>query len=71
MVPGYSSGLKQGEKMPNDGTAQDGRCVVCGERYSSRYYLNSRGPFCAAHFPTPQESGPNSALTSTDREAKP
>lgn len=50
MVPGYSSGLKQGEKMPNDGTARDGRCVVCGERYSSRYYLNSRGPFCGMHF---------------------
>jgi hypothetical protein len=54
MVPGYSNSLQQGSKLPNDGTAQDGRCLVCNQRFSNIYWRGSRGPFCAAHFPSPQ-----------------
>lgn len=53
MVPGYSNGLQQGNRMPDDGTTQEGRCVVCNRRFSNRYYFGSRGPYCAEHAPVP------------------
>lgn len=57
MVPGFSNGLPQGLKMPNDGTAQDGRCLVCQKRFSQRYYVNDCGPYCAQHFPVTTAAG--------------
>jgi hypothetical protein len=51
MVPGFSNGLQQGNEMPNSGTAQDGRCLVCGKRFSARYWSGTEGPYCAQHFP--------------------
>ena len=52
MVPGASNYRQRGERMPDNGTATDGACVVCGERWSVRYYPgDGRGPYCAEHFP--------------------
>ena len=47
------SGFQQGERMPNDGTPQDGRCICCGERFTRRYWSGRHGgPYCAQHFPS-------------------
>ena len=54
MAPGNSNGLDLGSPMPTDGTATDGICVVCGRRFSNRYYLGTGGgPYCADHVPQP------------------
>jgi hypothetical protein len=57
MVPGYSNGFQQGERMIDTGTsAADNGCIVCHRRFTHRYWAaytdgTSSGPYCAAHFP--------------------
>lgn len=35
--------------MSNDGTGRDGQCVICGRKFTMRYYIGDRGPFCGDH----------------------
>jgi hypothetical protein len=62
MVPGYYNGLQPGERLADIGTtAADGACVVCGRRFTHRYWAawtdgTSSGPYCAAHFPREKDT---------------
>lgn len=61
MVPSYWNGLQQGERMEDRGTAVEVGCVVCGTRFTRRYYASytdgkTYGPYCAEHFTTERRS---------------
>lgn len=42
----------RGDRMPEGGTARGDECVVCGRRFTIRYYVRRGGPFCGDHIPT-------------------
>jgi hypothetical protein len=46
MVPEYSSGREQGQRMTEGGTAYGDECICCRRRFTHRYYIPD-GPYCA------------------------